>query len=64
MNTTIYDEIIYARVPGKLKAALERERQRMSKAAGAEVQTSAVIRAILELHLRAKRRPVASERAA
>lgn len=42
------DEIIYARVPGRLKGALERERRRMSKAAGAEVKTSAVIRAILE----------------
>lgn len=42
-----HDAIIYARVPGDLRDALERERQRMSKAAGAEVQTSAVIRAIL-----------------
>lgn len=55
MNTTTYDEIIYARVPGKLKAALERERRRMSRKAGAEVQTSAVIRAILERALRTAR---------
>ena len=56
MSATTYDEIIYARVPGKLKAALERERQRMSRKAGAEVQTSAVIRSILERALRGKRR--------
>lgn len=58
------DEIIYARVPSKLKSALERERLRMSKKAGAEVKTSAVIRSILEQALKPKRRPVASERAA
>lgn len=51
------DEIIYARVPKKLRASLERERRRMSKAAGAEVKTSSVIRAILEQHLRNARKP-------
>jgi hypothetical protein len=49
------DEIIYARVPGKLKDALERERKRLSKANGAEVKTSAVIRSILEQKLLSKR---------
>ena len=51
-----HDEIIYARIPCGLKKALERERKRMSKAAGAEVKTSAVIRAILEEALRKKSR--------
>jgi len=46
------DEIIYARVPGELRSALEHRRQRMSKTIGAEVKTSAVIRAILERALR------------
>lgn len=50
------DEIIYARIPKALRGDLERERRRMSKAAGAEVKTSAVIRSILELHLKSKRR--------
>jgi hypothetical protein len=49
------DAIIYARVPGELRDALERERRRMSKVAGAEVQTSAVIRAILEAKLSRRR---------
>jgi predicted site-specific integrase-resolvase len=62
MNTEKQEAIIYARVPYALRGALERERKRMSKVAGAEVKTSAVIRAILEQALRAKRRPV--ERAA
>jgi hypothetical protein len=56
MSATTYDEIIYARVPGELKVALERERRRMSKIAGAEVKTSAVVRAILEQALRSGRR--------
>jgi predicted site-specific integrase-resolvase len=50
------DEIIYARVPSRLRADLERERKRMSKKTGTEVKTSAVIRAILEQALRSKRR--------
>lgn len=50
------DEIIYARVPGGLKSALERERRRLSKKTGTEVKTSAVIRAILEQALLGKRR--------
>jgi hypothetical protein len=52
------DDIVYARVPRALKGALEQERRRMSKAAGAEVKTSAVIRAILEQHLRAAKNTV------
>jgi predicted site-specific integrase-resolvase len=52
------NEIIYARVPSRLRADLERERKRMSKKAGAEVKTSAVIRSILEQALRGKRRTV------
>ena len=43
-----HDEIIYARVPRKLRKALERERKCRSVATGAEVKTSAVIRALLE----------------
>ena len=57
------EAIIYARVPGDLRAALERERKRMSKVAGAEVKTSAVIRAILERALRSKRRSELGARA-
>jgi predicted NAD-dependent protein-ADP-ribosyltransferase YbiA (DUF1768 family) len=54
------DAIIYARVPRELRKALERERQRMSRASGAEVKTSAVIRSILERALRkTSRRAVA-----
>lgn len=59
-----HEEVVGVRMPGELRGALERERRRMSKVAGAEVKTSAVIRAILELHLRPKRRPTASEHAA
>ena len=58
------DASLNIRVPGELRGALERERKRMSKAAGAEVKTSAVIRAILTQALRTKRRPSTSERAA
>jgi hypothetical protein len=43
-----HDEIIYARVPRRLRKALERERKCRSVATGAEVKTSAVIRALLE----------------
>jgi len=46
------DEIVYARVPAELKEALEKKRRSMSKAGGAEIKTSAVIRAILEKSLR------------
>jgi len=56
------DGIIYARVPSELRSALEHERKRMSKKAGAEVKTSAVIRAILEERLRPRRQ--SSRRAA
>jgi len=58
------DEFIGIRVPGDLRTALERERRRMSKMAGAEVKTSAVIRAILEQALRSKRRSEATAAAA
>jgi hypothetical protein len=51
-----HEEALNVRVPKELRSALERERKRMSKAAGAEVKTSAVIRAILEQALRGKRR--------
>ena len=50
------DDIIYARVPKTLRRELERERRRMSALAGAEVKTSAVIRAILEQKLCKKQR--------
>lgn len=50
------DEIIYARIPGALRKALERERVRRSRAGGAEVQTSSVIRAILEETLLRKKK--------
>jgi len=50
-----HDEALNIRVPSELKSALERERQRMSRKAGAEVKTSAVIRAILEQALRSTR---------
>ncbi len=58
------DGIIYARVPSGLRSALEHERKRMSKKAGAEVKTSAVIRAILEEHLRKRSNAKQSRRAA
>lgn len=45
------DEVIAVRVPGELRDALERERKRMSKKAGAEVKSSAVVRSILERFL-------------
>jgi hypothetical protein len=50
------DEIIYARVPRKLRGALEQERKRMSKKAGAEVKMSATIRKLLEKALGAEER--------
>jgi hypothetical protein len=53
------DEIIGIRIPHKLRAALEQKRQRMSKAAGAEIKTSAVVRSILERDLIPARRSVA-----
>lgn len=55
MNAEKQEAIIYARVPYALRGALERERKRMSKAAGAEVKTSAVIRSLLEQALKPKR---------
>lgn len=42
------DETIGVRIPSELRSALEREQQRMSRKAGAEVKLSAVIRSILE----------------
>lgn len=41
-------QIVGVRMPHKLKLAIERERRRMSLVAGAEVKTSAAIRALLE----------------
>lgn len=61
LNTTVLrygygrmknDEFIGVRVSGELRKDLERERRRMTKAAGAEVTESAVIRAILTRALR------------
>ena len=52
------------RLPTELRSALERERKRMSKALGAEVKTSFVVRVLLEQALRGKRRPATGERAA
>lgn len=57
------DDKVDVRIPSELRSALERQRLRMSKKAGAEVKTSAVIRSILEQALKPKRR-LASERAA
>jgi len=57
------DVILGVRVPGELRDALERERQRLSRAAGVEVKTSSVIRAILTEKLsrrRARRSTVAA----
>jgi len=48
------------RLPSELRSALERERRRMSKAAGAEVKMSATIRALLEQALKPKRRSEAT----
>lgn len=45
------DETVGVRMSRKLRRAIERERKRMSRDAGAEVKTSAVIRAILEREL-------------
>ena len=56
-----HDETIYARVTKELRGALERERRRMSRIAGAEVKTSVVIRILLERALRAGRKSNANE---
>lgn len=50
------EDMISVRVPRELRAALERERQRMTKAAGAEVKPSAVIRALIVRGLPANER--------
>ena len=55
MTTAKKVESIAVRLPADLRTALEKERQRVSKKAGAEVQTSSVIRAILERALLPKR---------
>ena len=47
-----HDEFVGFRIPNELRSALERKRQKMSRAAGAEVKTSAVIRALLTKSLR------------
>jgi hypothetical protein len=52
VSSVKHDEMLSIRVPGGLRGALERERRRMSEAAGAEVKTSAAVRAILEKQLR------------
>jgi len=48
------------RVSRQMLRDLERERKRMSDAAGAEVKTSAAVRALLEQALRRKRRSEAT----
>lgn len=50
----LMEDMISVRVPKELRSALERERLRMTKAAGAEVKASAVIRSILEQRLLAR----------
>lgn len=50
-----HNEKVDVRLPSALRSALEQERRRMSKTIGAEVKTSAVIRAILEQKLLPKR---------
>jgi predicted DNA-binding protein len=47
-----HEKTIAIRLPGELRARLEKERVRMSKAAGAEVKLSAAVRAILERALK------------
>jgi len=49
-------EKVDLRLPPELRNAVELERQRMSKRAGKELKTSAVVRAILEKRLLQKRR--------
>lgn len=56
-----HDDKVDVRVPHELRGALERERRRMSKAAGAEVKTSAVIRSILERALKPKKKIAARD---
>lgn len=46
------DEAIYVRVPKSLREELEQARKKMSKDAGAEVLTSAAIRAALAAGLK------------
>lgn len=58
------NEIINVRVSSKLRAALKRECQRISRVVGAEVKASAVVRACLEECLLGKKRPKIVARAA
>jgi hypothetical protein len=64
VQSACMDGKIDIRVPRKMLDALERERKRVSKVTGVEAKTSAVIRALLEQALRAKRQPATSERTA
>ena len=57
----VKDETLTVRMPGELRGELERERQRMSRAAGAEVKTSSVVRAILERELQPKKKGKSSK---
>jgi len=50
-----HDDIVTIRLPKTLRGKLDRERQRMSRAIGAEVKESSVIRAILEDWVRRKK---------
>lgn len=56
------DETISVRIPAEIKDALERKRRQMVRSVGAEVKTSAVIRAILVKDLRKKRKSRALEK--
>jgi hypothetical protein len=58
------DEIVGVRMPRKLRKEIERERKRMSLAAGAEVKVSATIRALLEQALRSRREQRCDDRLA
>ena len=47
-----HEDVVSFRLPRELREELERERQRRSKRAGAEVKTSAVIRGFIEAGLK------------
>jgi hypothetical protein len=58
-----HDEAIAIRVPGDMMRDLEREQRRMSRAAGAEIKMSAVIRALIIEGVRLRRRSAKEQRA-
>ena len=59
VSSVKHDEFVGVRLPRQLRGAIERERLRMSRAAGAEVKLSAVIRAALEKQFQQRRRRAA-----